>query len=584
MLPYLANLTAFHSENPVRLEELARRLAQQAPDLAVMRPRPQWVVQVRPLPRGPDLTAELARHGLFFVEGPEYFQTTDGTFVTAPLLNELRNDTPRLAKFETDLGFLHIPSEGAVTLVRSCAGRVPLYYWELGDVLAISSTLHQRIHCFPEQSASLDPLVCAMHVSGLLIFPEGRTTLQGVQILETGHLLKVQRPARRPRLYWPTAKERLLPATEDAWRASAEQLKKTVLQNMERELSSTKTNLFSFSGGVDSSCAVSIAGHLGKPTATYSLLSPYIEHRVDQERHIRDLHARHGVTQHLTEHLSDPLRAELAMVGPPLPQLQLHPVLGALPRLVSMWDPVTLTGGEYADRLLGGRAQTIWDLARDSTLPELRRCTTRRDFIHLSAARALWLVTPMGRFRGSPFPSGLRPWLRDNLKAEYRDWREDGIARGRTDSFPRWHLRRRIRMNAAIAMNWEACSRLGIRRTYPFLSRTLLDMALTSHPSDHFGRLPAGIRSGPKRLLRRALEGIVPHESLYQRDKPRLRHPVPPGAPLVPETFSGPWTEAGSLDGVISPDTFAAIRAGQFTTFAALQVLGLLNIVRSLRT
>ncbi|MDX2054193.1 MAG: hypothetical protein SFV15_17465 [Polyangiaceae bacterium] len=536
---------------------------------------------MRPLPHSPDLTAELARRGLFFLEGPEYFQTLNAEFLPDPLLEELRKDIPLLAKFETDLGLLHINNEGTATLVRSCAGGVPLYYWQVRDVFAISSTLHQRVHCFPEEPANIDPLVCAMHASGVGVFPEGRTTVKGVRILEIGHLLKVSRRLHQPLMYWPIPRFEVSPMDPEAWLASAEMLKKTLLKKMDREMSSSGNNLVSFSGGVDSSCVVALAGALSKPTATISFITPHRGDQAEQQRQIQIGLAHAGIGQHLSEVLSNSLRARLAVQAPPLPQIQLHPVLNFLPRLVDLWGPVTLGGGEFADRLLGGRTQTIWDLARDSSLAGLRRYTTPRDFLGLSKARALWLVTPMGKFRGSPFPVRLRPWARNDLNNEYTAWLEQTI--GRNDVLPRWHLRRRLMMNRAIPMNWEACSRLGVRRVYPFLCRTILDLALNSHPSDHFGVLPSGARSGPKRMLRRSLSEIVPREALYQADKPRPRHPHAPD-PLPTEFFSAARSQAGELGDVIASEALATVWTAHFPEHDGLQVLGLLNIVNALRT
>jgi len=582
MLPYLANLTAFHSADPNRLRELETLLSQQAPSCPIVRAHPNWIVQMRPLPHGPEFTATLAENGLFFVEGPEYFQSKLGEINAHPLLHALRQDDPDFLKFDADLGFLHIDTEGQATLVRSSAGRVPLYVWALAGVVAISSTLQQRIHCFPDHPADLDPLVCAMHASGVLVFPNGRTSLAGVQMLETGHFLRVRVDGvAHPRKYWPVPCATLTPTPAGEWLDRAAELRDLLSQNLDRELSETHNNLVSFSGGVDSSCVVSLGRRLAKPIVTYSLWPPGGSLNTPQNQRIERIRKEFNVTEHLTHELSIGVRAEFLMLSPPLPLFQFHPVLCYLPELVRRWQPVTLTGGEYADRLLGGRGQTLWDLCRDSSLGVLWRSTVVKDFVRLFAARTLGEVGPGRKFRGSPYALALKSWIRTEVKEEYGAWLQEGSAEAANDSFPRWHLRQRIRMNAAITMNWEACSRLNVRRTYPFLTRKLLDLALTTHPADHYGRSPRQGRSSAKLLLREALHALVPSANLYQTDKP-LPNRVPK-VQIPPNPWPGRLTGLDELAPIVSQELLGPLSSQAVGPFDALLILGLLNIVRSLR-
>jgi len=558
-------------------------LSQQAPSCPIVRAHPNWIVQMRPLPHGPEFTATLAENGLFFVEGPEYFQSVSGEFSLRPLLHALWQDNPDFLKFDTDLGFLHIDAEGQATLLRSCAGRVPLYVWTLAGVVAISSTLQQRIHCFPDHPAELDPLVCAMHASGVSVFPNGRTSLAGVQMLETGHFLRVQSGGvARPRKYWPVPCKALTPTPASEWLDRAAELRELLSQNLDRELSDSHNNLVSFSGGVDSSCVVSLGRRLAKPIVTYSLWPPGGSQGTPQNQHIERIRMEFGITEHLTHELSVALRAEFLVLSTPLPLFQMHPVLCFLPELVHRWQPVTLTGGEYADRLLGGRGQTLWDLSRDSSLSVLWRSTAVKDFVRLCAARTLGEVGPGRKFRGSPYALALKSWIRAEVKEEYKDWLRERSAEADNDSFPRWHLRQRIRMNAAITMNWEACSRLNVRRTYPFLTRKLLDLALTSHPADHYGRSPRQGPSSAKLLLREGLHALVPSENLHQTDKPLPNRRVTAQIPV--NLSAGRLTHLDALARVVSPEFLGLPPTNAVQPIDALLIAGLLNIVRALRT
>jgi hypothetical protein len=55
------------------------------------------------------------------------------------------------------------------------------------------------------------------------------------------------------------------------------------------------------------------------------------------------------------------------------------------------------------------------------------------------------------------------------------------------------------------------CSEVGVRRSIPFCQRSLYELAFSCHPLEH--AMP------PKRLLRTALNGIVPEANLNRADK-----------------------------------------------------------------
>ena len=61
-------------------------------------------------------------------------------------------------------------------------------------------------------------------------------------------------------------------------------------------------------------------------------------------------------------------------------------------------------------------------------------------------------------------------------------------------------------------MNWEAASALGVRRSFPFFNREVLELAFECHPAELVG-------PGTKKLLRTALRRDVPARNLDRPDK-----------------------------------------------------------------
>jgi hypothetical protein len=61
-------------------------------------------------------------------------------------------------------------------------------------------------------------------------------------------------------------------------------------------------------------------------------------------------------------------------------------------------------------------------------------------------------------------------------------------------------------------MNWEVASALGIRRSFPFFNRDVLELAFQCHPAELIG-------PDYKKLLRAALRDDVPERNLNRQDK-----------------------------------------------------------------
>jgi hypothetical protein len=98
-------------------------------------------------------------------------------------------------------------------------------------------------------------------------------------------------------------------------------------------------------------------------------------------------------------------------------------------------------------------------------------------------------------------------------------------------------------------MNWEACSTLGIRRSFPFFNREVLELAYECHPAELYG-------PGTKKLLRAALHNDVPSRNLYRQDKGRRDDAVVKSMQSLQEPMPDESLPE-ELEGVLSPGWFA---------------------------
>jgi hypothetical protein len=101
------------------------------------------------------------------------------------------------------------------------------------------------------------------------------------------------------------------------------------------------------------------------------------------------------------------------------------------------------------------------------------------------------------------------------VREEYLTWWEGKRKALRQDQDPWRHLAMHsATLDPFVPMNWEACSALGIRRSFPFFNREVLELAYECHPTELYG-------PGTKKLLRAALHNDVPSRNLYRQDKGR---------------------------------------------------------------
>src|SRR5205823_5088277 len=93
------------------------------------------------------------------------------------------------------------------------------------------------------------------------------------------------------------------------------------------------------------------------------------------------------------------------------------------------------------------------------------------------------------------FPPEIDDFIAPAIREEYRDWfrrwrREAAAARHPLES-----LAHMVEWDGWLTMNWEMASACGVRRTHPFWTRELLELAFSCHPAELIG-------PGTKKLLR----------------------------------------------------------------------------------
>lgn len=419
---------------------------------------------------------------------------------------------------------------------------MPLYLTRPGDRMAVSTRLGDFIRYLPDEPR-LDPLVNAVWTSGWGLFPDGRTFLDSVSIVDRGCFAQLT-PGRNVATarYWDPRRKRLEPPSEARAAEHAQRLRALLLAKLERDLDPDGGNLLTLSGGVDSSALAALAaGVLKRPLATWSLL-PEPEELFEREMsYIAPLVRRLGIEHTSIVRLRKETRLDLLRAAPRVVFHVIHPALGALPSLVEDGGVRVLLGGEFADEVCGS-VFTFGDWARNTTLRQLmggvrRHSLGRRDVLRWTKRRLLALV----RRPTVPFATDLPEFIRSDLREEYRTWVAARRRAAAGEPVARRDLALHAEADGFVAMNWEAASALGVRRAFPFFNREVLELAFECHPSELVG-------PGTKKLLRAALHGDVPAENLLRADKGQWSHYL--HGTRVKSTTQLP----GSLAAIVRPD------------------------------
>ena len=529
--PPLANLFAVHDPDPAALDEMMLDLQHSGEFAHVWRPAPGWVAAVAPLPGGTPDDDLVRQHQLAFAEGRDVLLEQSGKDPVARLseIAELADLHPdRLASLPGDFGFIRFRADGEATVVRSCGGLVPFYLKAAGERCAIGTRLGDFVRYLPDEPR-LDPLVNAIWASSWIMFPDGRTFLDGVTILARGHFARLNGKVQTGRYWDPRPKHSPYPTREQE-REHAERLRSLLIEKLRRDLDPEDGNLLTLSGGVDSSSLAALAaGLVGREVWTFTALPR--KERQDLVGHemsfIEPLAQQYGFARRWSVHWHERLVLELWHSAPRIVFHVIHPALCSLPGILREAPVRVLFGGEFADAVCGS-VFTVPDWARQTS--PIRLLTDGQMALKNPRAIARWARVRFAMLRGReplPFPRELLEMDRVSnkplglfhsaVREEYLTWWDGKRKELREDTDPWRHLAMRsATLDPFVSMNWEACSALGIRRSFPFFNREVLELAFECHPAELYGPDP-----GAKKLLRAALHDDVPSRNLYRQDKGR---------------------------------------------------------------
>ena len=438
-----------------------------------------------------------------------------------PVCDPLTPDLAHCEKIRSEAGegpiitlnLVRFRPDGAATVVRSAGGLVPFYLSRAGSRVAIGTRLGDFVRFLPDEP-QLDPLVNAVWTTGHGLFPDGRTFLFGVTILDRGSFTRLEpgRPIVTER-YWDPRPERLTPPSPARLRDHAERLRRLLIDKLARDLDPDGGNLLTLSGGVDSSSLGALAGGVvGRKVWTWSLLPAPEDLFQHEMSYIAPLAERYGFERRWEVRLNAQTRIELLRSTPRVAFHVIHPALCDLPRVLREAPVRVLFGGEFADEVCGS-VLTLPDWAAHTSLVGLLATlhelpTGPRDVLRWAKQR--WLT--LKRRPALPFPDELPDFIRAEIREEYREWLERRRRDAARDGAPLRHLALRAEADGFVAMNWEATTALGVRRSFPFFNREALDLAFECHPSELVG-------PGTKKLLRAAVRDDVPARNLGRLDK-----------------------------------------------------------------
>jgi asparagine synthetase B (glutamine-hydrolysing) len=527
-LPPLANLFAVHRDDPSVLAAIAADLETSGEFAHVWRPAPGWVAATAPLPGGEPDSAAVRASGFAFAEGRDLVEGPWPAARSERLADaaERADVAPeRLASIPGDFGFVRFRRDGGATVVRSCGGLAPFYLWQSGRDLAVSTRLGDLVRYLPEEPR-LDPLVNAAWTMGYAVFLNRRTFLTDVTILDRGRAALLQ-PGRTATFqqYWHPRVKRLERPSAARTAEHASQLRTLLIEKLRRDLDPVDGNLLTLSGGVDSSSLAALAvGVVGRRVWTWSLL-PGPKDLFDREMsYIAPLLRRFNIERTWWFRLwYSTAIVELLHDAPRVVFHVIHPALCALPAIVREAPVRVLFGGEFADEICGSGGTTP-DWAAHTSLLRLFSSVWKlpsgpKDILRWGKHRALELA----RRPVLPLPGSLAAFIRPQIREEYADWHDQRRRDAARDRQERRFLALCTETAGFVTMNWEAASAVGVRRSFPFLNREILELAFECHPSELVG-------PGPKKLLRAALRDDVPAANLYRGDKGGWGHRLHAGS------------------------------------------------------
>jgi asparagine synthetase B (glutamine-hydrolysing) len=520
LLPSLANIFGYYDPDPDRRQRV-REAAEVSGELErLASPHEGWIVGWKCLPDSNPFGRELTSYGLAFAEGRDRLAGDNAAggkqaATWERLANTVTSAPAELARFSGDFSFVHFRPRGQASLVRSCGGLAPFYFWQDGGRKAVTTFYTWFVRFLPCQF-ELDPLPSAIWAMGHAIFPDNRTFLKGVSIVPRGHCVTLGgSDTFSITEYWDPRPARLPRITRHSQREHADCLRHILFDKLETELHPSGGNLLTLSGGVDSSCLAALATQkLDKKISTFSVVPAREDLLAHEMSFIRPLIDHPNVERSWFLHIDGTFLPDLFNSAPAVAFHVPHPALCKLPEIHREWTVRVLFGGEWADEMCGSHF-TMADWKQHVPLGRLigQWFCGRMPVGPLDPLRVIKhrLKAVAGRYP-SPFVQ-MPDFFADQVRAEYRDWVDRRLKAMQADRRPWRFLNEHLRQSDGyIAMNWEATSALGIRRSLPFVNRETFELTYSCRPEELLG-------PKTKKLLRQALRPDVPYRNLYRPDK-----------------------------------------------------------------
>lgn len=509
MLRPMSNLFAVSHRDAAFLDWIEQNLRRTAEFDLIWRPARAWVAGRAVLPEGEPDSKLVRAEGFVFLEGRDVLERGHGIAWLDRVMRLTDSAPDRLHELPGDFGFVRFRPDGTAAAVRSCAGLVPLYvHRSTSGALAVGTRLSYFPRFLPGKFEP-DPLI-NVSFNFACTFIDGRTFVEGIRILPRATHSELA-PDQVPRtvIYWdPRPDEGVVPQPS---RDHPIELRRLLVEVLDRDLDRRERNLISLSGGVDSSALAALAaGVVGRQLSSISVIPAHEPDRTRELSYIDEIVSEFEVHPAFKVEESAQAWSRWATQHCGLPFQASHPVLAELPRVCQQREVRVLFGGEGADDVCGDWSR-YGDWLRHTNALALMRTARKtlpfgpRDILRWTKQRTLQAIGRPLR----PGPPELDRWAHPEVEAEFREWliRRDNALR--SDRRPLLDLALLVEADGWVPMNWEGTSPLGVRRSLPFFDREVLELAFHCHPSELLG-------PGPKRLLRIALEDDVPPRNLFR--------------------------------------------------------------------
>jgi asparagine synthetase B (glutamine-hydrolysing) len=384
--------------------------------------------------------------------------------------------------------------------------------WTSPNFTIISTLLTYVTRLAPERPV-IDPLPNAIWSTGWTIFPDGRTFFRSVRAIERGNAITLDDGHESSEPYWDPRPDHLGWPSANQREEHSSRLRTLLLKHLSDELDPGGRNVLSLSGGVDSSCLAALAaGRARRKISTISLVPDREPFLTDERRYLDVLDDLYGFESRWEFPFTLNERLRLLHQTPDVTFPVIHPILGAAVEVQRQQEVAMLFGGEFADEVCGS-VFTIPDWIRHTGPLRLAASVNRWPDRRLGTLRR-WISQRAGNAIGRPYfpyPEALPEWVRLDVNEEYVHWRQHRRAELRREP-PLAYLALNAEADGFVAMNWESLSVLGIRRSWPFFHREVLEFAFECHPSERIG-------PGIKKLLRQGLAADVPPENLNRSSR-----------------------------------------------------------------